>query len=38
MSNQPESHLIAGPSRSNDDALVNDSRDDTDVSKMIEPW
>ena len=34
---KPESQLIAGPSRSNDDALVNDSRDDTDVSRIIEP-
>ena len=34
---QPESQLIAGPSRSNDDALVNDSREETGVSSMIVP-
>ena len=27
--------VIAGLSWANDDALVNDSRDDTDVSRMI---
>ena len=32
---QPESQPIGGPSSSNDDVLVNDSRDDTDVSSMI---
>ena len=32
---QPQ--LIAGPSSSNADVLVNDSRDDTDVSNMVEP-
>ena len=40
MSNQPiqpDSQLIAGPSRSNDNALVNDSRDNTDLSRMMEP-
>ena len=34
---QPESQPVADPSNSNDDALVNDSRDDTDVSNMVEP-
>ena len=33
---QPKSQPIAGPSSSNDEVLVNDSRDDTDVSSMIE--
>ena len=34
---KPESRHISGPLSSNDDVLVNDSRDDTDVSSMIEP-
>ena len=33
---QPESQLTAGPSSSNDDVLVNDSRDDTDMPSMVE--
>ena len=32
---QPKLQAIAGPSRSKDDILVNDSRDDTDVSIYI---
>ena len=38
MSERPiqlESQLIVGLSRSSDDALVNDSMDDRDVSSMV---
>ena len=34
---QPKLQHIAGPSSSNDNILVNDSRDDTYVSSMVEP-
>ena len=34
---QPESEPTAGSSSSNDGVLVNDSRDDTNVSIMIDP-